>query len=100
MAAEKENGQALLLANLKGSVKQRLIYDAIPRVIAAYVAPVSAKQGDPCHLTRYGFRNANSSDITYRKEFSTVEDGAIWDPDDQGWDDDATNYEALPNPIN
>lgn len=100
MAAEQENGQALLLANLKGSVKQRLIYDNSFRVIAAYVAPISAKQGDPCHLTRYGFRNTTSSDITYRKEFSTREDGAIWDPDNQGWDDDATNYAPLPSPIN
>lgn len=91
--AEEENKTSQLLSHLKGLVKQYLIYDSVGRVQASYVAPIDATSGKPCVRTMYGFKNLTSSDIIARKE-----ENKIWDPDNQGWDQDAL-YEALPSPL-
>lgn len=93
MAQEKENDSSQLLSHLKGLVKQYLVYDTSARVIASYVAPLHTKPGQPCVETRYGFRSSTSSDIAVRKERN-----AIWDPDNQNWDDEAL-LASLPNPL-
>lgn len=93
MATEEENKTSQLLSHLKGLVKQYLVYDNLGRVIASYTAPIGTAVGKPCVETRYGFRNASSSDITVRKERN-----AVWDPDSQDWDNDAL-LATLPSPL-
>lgn len=93
MAQDNENSTSQLLSHLKGLVKQYLVFDAQSRVIASYTAPRHAKPGDPAVETRYGYRNASSSDIVVRRESN-----AFWDPDNQNWDSDAL-LETLPNPL-
>tara|TARA_R110002020_G_scaffold104880_1_gene245010 strand:+ start:187 stop:477 length:291 start_codon:yes stop_codon:yes gene_type:complete len=93
MAEEKENNTSVLLSNLKGLVKQYVIYDAQTRLIASYTAPIDVVPGKPCVETRYGFRNGTSNDVLIRKEKNSV-----WDPDNQNWDDDAL-LAPLPSPL-
>jgi hypothetical protein len=93
MATEIENKTSQLLSHLKGLVKQYLIFDGSSRVIASYTAPIDAAPGKPCVETRYGFRSPTSTDILVRKEKN-----AVWDPDNQGWDDDAL-LATLPSPL-
>ena len=91
--SEQENKTSVLLSNLKGLVKQYVIYDAEARLIASYTAPIDVEPGKPCVETRYGFRNAGTNDVLIRKERN-----AVWDPDNQNWDDDAL-LAPLPDPL-
>ena len=91
-----ENTTSHLLTNLKELVKTYVIHDGQGRIIAAYEAKASAQSGEPCLLTRYGYREgaSTSSQVRYR-----IESNATWDPDDQGWDANSLTNFPLPNPV-
>ena len=91
--SEIENATSQLLSNLKGLVKQYVIYDAQLRLIASYTAPINSASGDPCVRTRYGFRSPTSNDVLVRRE-----DNAFWDPDAENWDNDSL-LATLPIPL-
>jgi hypothetical protein len=94
MMSEQPNKTSALLSTLKETTKMYAIFDAGGRIIATYHAPEDTAQGgQPCVVTRYGYRNASSSDI-----LKSVESNGIWDPDNQGWDDEAL-LETLPDPL-
>lgn len=88
--SETENNTSRLKTSAHELLKVYLIHDGDDRIIAAYEAPVKAVSGDPCVLTRYGYRGANTTQIRFRREYN-----ATWDPNDESWDD---NIETLPNP--
>jgi hypothetical protein len=93
--SEVENKTSNLLTNLKSLVKTYVIHDANGRIIAAYEAKDDAISGDPCVLTRYGYREGASlsTQVKYRREYN-----ATWDPDNQGWDNSLASF-PLPSPI-
>lgn len=94
MAQEVENETSNLLTNLKSLVKTYLIHDGSGRIAAAYEAKASAKSGDPCVLTVYGYRSAGTTSVRFRKEYN-----AFWDPDDEGWDNGDAIVASLPSPL-
>lgn len=86
---------ANLLTNLKQLRKTYIVHDASGRILATYEAKEEAKQGEPCLLTVYSYRGANTSNIRTHKEYN-----ATWDPDDQGWDTEIENaFNSIPSPV-
>lgn len=93
--AEQENQTSNLKTVMEGLTKTYLVHDGSNRIIAAYEAKTEAKQGEPCMLTRFSYRQGSgvSSQVRFTKE-----ENAVWDPNDEGWDNELDNS-PLPNPV-
>ena len=91
----QENQTSNLKTTLESLTKTYVVYDGNNRVIAAFEAKTEARPGDPCMLTRFSYRQG--SGVSGQTRFSK-EENAIWDPSDQGWDNEL-RHSPLPNPL-
>lgn len=59
-------------------VKQHLVYDIDDRPVLVFTASADARDGDPCLVTEYVYRGANTTLVKSRKESVYLWKGA-WD---------------------
>lgn len=87
----------LLLTNEKQQTKTHIVYDADKREKFIFVAPIDAKDGDPCICTEYTFLEPNSTAIRGQQErvypwktawesAFTFDPNANYDPDGNGFE--------------